>query len=241
LNARDINTNPRAMNPLAEHDYEPVPGLPAALPPGEFLLWQGCPDARDLAASALHLRKLAVYFALLIALRLVFQWQEGVALAEGARTTLALAALALLALGLLGLLAWLLARATRYTVTNRRVVIRCGVTVPVTVNLPFSRILAADLRMRRDGHGDIALKLEPGSRASWIMLWPHVRSWQIGGVQPMLRALPDAQHAAETLAAALSNAGSAAPSQAPRVVLEESPGRRRRADSPTHRGVGAHA
>lgn len=234
-----FDMNRQAMNPLAEHDYEPVPGLPAALPPGEYLLWQGSPNPRDLAASALHLRKVAVYFALLIVLRLAFQWQDGVAFAESLRTTTALAALALLALGLLALLAWLLARATRYTVTNRRVVIRCGVTVPVTVNLPFSRILAADLRMRRQDHGDIALKLEPGSRASWIMLWPHVRSWQMGGVQPMLRALPDARKAAETLAAALRDAGKATSAQAPRVVLEDAG--RRHAESSGSPGVGAHA
>jgi hypothetical protein len=226
---------------IAEHDFEPVPGLPAALPEGEYLLWQGRPDARDLSLSALHVRKLAVYFALLIGLRLAFQWQEGVAMADTLGTVAALAALAIFTLGLLGFIAWLLARASQYTVTNRRVVIRCGVTVPVTVNLPFVRIQSADIRLRNKGYGDIALKLESDSRASWIMLWPHVRSWQLGGVQPMLRALPDAQAAGERLAAALRDAAGLkdADGAAPRVVRKTSPARS--AASATGSGIGAHA
>lgn len=230
------------MNPIAEHDFEPVPGLPANLPQGEYLLWQGRPDARDLAISALHLRKLSVYFAALIGLRLVLQWQQGVAVAEIFRTTMALGALAVLALGLIGSLAWLIARATRYTVTNRRVVIRCGVTVPVTVNLPFVRIVAADLRLRCNDYGDIALRMEPGSAASWIMLWPNVRSWQWGGVQPMLRALPDAQQASATLASALRDASGATgelEAGTPRVVRKNA--RRLPAGAGSAPGVEAHA
>jgi hypothetical protein len=228
------------LNPIAEHDFEPVPGLPAALPEGEYLLWQGRPDARDLAISALHVRKLAVYFTILIGLRVALQWQSGVGMAEIVSTAAALAALAGFTLVLLGSIAWLMARASRYTVTNRRVVIRCGVTVQVTVNLPFGRIVSADLRLRRDGHGDIALRLEPGSRASWIMLWPHVRSWQVGGVQPLLRALPDAEAAARTLGEALRESGlpSIAEAPAPRVV------RPRAGRAPAHSaepGVSAHA
>ena len=46
--------------------------------------------------------------------------------------------LALTAIGMLTLLAWLSARATVYSVTSHRVIIKGGVALPVTVNLPFA-------------------------------------------------------------------------------------------------------
>jgi hypothetical protein len=225
------------LNLLAEHDYEPVPGLPATLPEGEFIVWQGRPDWGDLAISAFQVRKIAVYFVVLLALRLTFQWQGGGFEAAALGSTAALAVLALAALGLLVLLAWLMARASLYTMTNRRVVIRCGVTVPVTVNLPFNLIRSADLRLRRNGHGEIALSLEPGSRASWIMLWPHVRSWSLGGIQPALRSLPEAEKAATVLAAALQEAAGPTAAKAPRIARQADRGAARAGST----GVEAHA
>lgn len=225
------------MNLLAEHDYEPVPGLPAALPEGEFIVWQGRPDWVDLAINTFQVRKIAVYFAVLLALRLAYQWQGGGLEAAALGSTASLAVLGAAALGLLVLLAWLMARASLYTITNRRVVLRCGVTVPVTVNLPFSRIRSADLRLRRSGHGEIALTLEPGSRASWIMLWPHVRSWSLGGIQPALRSLPQADTAASVLTAALQETAGPAAARTPRITTETSP----RAAGTRSTGVEAHA
>lgn len=191
------------MNLLTEHDYEPMPGLPGPLPEGEYVRWQGRPDWRDLAISALHVRKIAIYFAALLALRVVFEMQAGSTLASIAQSSAALAVLALLALALLGLLAWLMARASLYTITNRRIVIRGGVALPVTVNLPFSKIVSADFRKRHSGHGDLPVKLQAETAASWTILWPHVRPWHLGRVQPMLRSLAGAEEAATILADAL--------------------------------------
>ena len=43
-----------------EHELEPQYGLPERLPATEKILWQGSPDARALARSAFHIRKLAL-------------------------------------------------------------------------------------------------------------------------------------------------------------------------------------
>lgn len=191
------------MSLTREHDYEPIPGLPDLLPEGEQIQWQGAPDWKDLAISGLHVRKLAVYFALLLAARVMVQSNAGAPLEQTLISTAILSVLALLALGFLTLFAWLAARSTCYTITNQRVVIRCGVTLPISTNLPFSLVESADLRVRDSGIGDLPMTLEAGSRPSWIMLWPHVRPWSLGRVQPMLRSVADARHVGEILAESL--------------------------------------
>ena len=45
--------------------------LPGALPPDERVLWCGGPGGAQLARYALHVRKFAVYFALLLGWRLL--------------------------------------------------------------------------------------------------------------------------------------------------------------------------
>ena len=47
--------------------------------------------------------------------------------------------LAVAAVALMFVVAWLTARATVYTITNRRVVMRIGVVLEVTFNLPVPR------------------------------------------------------------------------------------------------------
>lgn len=193
----------QSTNQLAEHDYEPLPGLPELLPAGEFIRWQGRSDWRDLAISAFHVRKLAVYFLLILALRLGLQAQAGVPMAESATSAMALTALALICLGLLTGLAWLMARATSYTLTNKRLVIRCGVAVSMTVNLPFSRVVSAGVRERKGGFGDLPILFDEQTRPSWIILWPHVRPWSYAPVQPMMRSLPNVAKVARILSEAL--------------------------------------
>ena len=34
-----------------DYEFEPVPGLPEELPPGEMLLWQGAPDWKTIATQ----------------------------------------------------------------------------------------------------------------------------------------------------------------------------------------------
>lgn len=191
---------------LGEHEFEAEHGLPEALPAGERLLWQGSPQWRTLAADALHWRKVAFYFVLLIG------WQASTAAAEGGAEAALHAALrgvplAALALGLVALLAWLMARSAVYTITDQRVVMRIGIVLSVSFNLPLKQIEAADLRPRGDGSGDIALTLAAGQRIAWLHLWPHVRPWRVTRTQPMLRAVPDVARVGRLLAQAARDRG----------------------------------
>jgi hypothetical protein len=200
---------------VGEYDTEPVRGLPELLPPGEEILWQGAPSWRRLARSAFHTRKVAVYFSLLLAWRLASSLLEGEGLLAAARLAGPLALLGLAAVALLAGMAWLNSRTTVYTITNERVVIRFGVALTLAVNLPFRSIRSAELRPYRDGSGDIPLAALGVDRLGFLMLWPHVRPWRFGrDVEPMLRAVPDAERVAATLARAL--AASAGPVPAPR-------------------------
>ncbi|MEE4298463.1 MAG: hypothetical protein V2J24_03380, partial [Pseudomonadales bacterium] len=106
--------------PVHEYEDEPVHGLPALLPEGERIVWQGSPCPVRLAKSAFHLRAVAIYFALLIAVL------AGSSLLAGEGTGAALDAVvwtsipAVLALGLILFLGWAYAHGTVYTLTNHR-------------------------------------------------------------------------------------------------------------------------
>jgi hypothetical protein len=198
-----------------EHEFEAAPGLPEPLPAGERLLWQGSPDWRRLALSPFHVRKLAIYFGVIVLARGAAVLGDG-----GSATTALIAMLWLLpfvafALGTLLALAWMTGRTTVYTITDRRVVMRIGIVLTVTYNLPFKHIAGAGLRLHRDGRGDIPLQLAAGDRIAWLHLWPHARPWKVAQPEPMLRAVPDAQRVADLLASAWAHAtGVALPSTA---------------------------
>jgi hypothetical protein len=187
-------------------------GLPDHLPEGETLLWQGAPSFRQLAVSAFHIRKVAVYFAILLAWRIGTGIGDGLGALEIAQGSAPLAALSALGIGTIALLAWLSAATTVYSITSKRVVLRVGIALPITVNIPFHAIVAADVRRGAGVTGDIALTLPAGQRIAYLHLWPHVRPWQMKRPKPMLRALPDLDRAAAVLAPALAAAtgGSAA-------------------------------
>ena len=61
------------MKATHEHEWEAAPGLPSALPAGERVVWQGAPDWRSLAVHAFHVRKVAIYFALMLAVQAINQ------------------------------------------------------------------------------------------------------------------------------------------------------------------------
>lgn len=177
----------------SEYEHEPIRGLPGDLPPGERILWQGGPEWRTFARSALHTRWVGLYFAAMAALALLSGSLGGL---------LAAAASAAAVTGLLSLFAVLVARTTVYTITNRRVVLRVGVALQKCINLPLAVIGSAELRSLTGGHGDIVLVPNAVHRLGYAMLWPHARPLKIGRPQPMLRALPDAANVADVLARA---------------------------------------
>jgi hypothetical protein len=189
-----------------EHEYEPIEGLPEILPQGERILWRGTPAWWSLAIRALHVRLVLVYFALLMAWSMIADLSAGVAFIDAMLTASKLIPVALAAAGILALYAWLAHRGTAYTITNRRVVMRYGVALPITVNLPFAIIENADLKVYGDGTGDIPLRLNQEERVSYFLLWPNVRSWRAAKPEPMLRCIPDAKDVAQVLSGALAGA-----------------------------------
>jgi Bacterial PH domain len=189
-----------------EHEFEAARGLPEALPSGEKLRWQGSPDWRMLARRAFHMRKLVGYFGAMVLLRAAFVFNDTASVAAALRSTVWPLALAMLALGLVALLAWLSARASVYTITDKRVVMRVGIVLTLTFNIPFKRIASAGLHLDGAGTGDIALTLLAPDRIAYLHLWPHARPWRLGRPEPMLRSVPDAAKVARLLSQGWSEA-----------------------------------
>ncbi len=187
-----------------EHEFEPVRGLPEVLPAGEQMLWQGSPDWRTLARRAFHVRKLVVYFAVLVALRVAVVVSGPASAFSVLVSALWMVLLGATAVGLMALMAWLSARATVYTVTDKRVVMRIGIVLTLTFNIPFKRIAAAGLHLDADGTGDLPLTLAGDNRIAWLNLWPHARPWRLAQPEPMLRCIPQAAAVAQLLAGAWS-------------------------------------
>ena len=187
---------------IQEHEFETAPGLPELLPAGERILWQGRPRWTTLAVRAFHVRKLAFYFAILLAVSIGSAFASG---GPGNAMSVVLwqLPLTLFALGMTSLLAWLAGHFAIYTITDRRVVMRIGIVLTITFNIPLVRIQSADLRMFGDGSGDVALALAAPDRIAYVQLWPHVRPWRVARPEPMLRAVPDAAKVGDVLARAL--------------------------------------
>lgn len=186
-----------------DFQVEPVRGLPETPPEGERILWQGSPDWRVLARRAFWVRTVAFYFGALALWRFASVWADGGTLADGLWAGFWYVLLGGAAIGLLVLMAWTAARAAVYTITTRRVAMRIGVALTVTLNLPYRWIGEADLKVNADGSGDIALSLTGGTRLAYLMLWPHARPWRFGRAQPTLRAIPGAQATAAILVNAM--------------------------------------
>ena len=178
--------------------------LPAPLPAGERVIWQGKPQFRGLALRAFHIREVAAYFGLLLIWRLWSNWSLGVPATEAAISALWLIVPALSAIAVLAGLAWLFQRAACYTITSKRVLFQFGVALPMTMNIPLGKIAGAALKTYRDGSGDIPLRLSGGNRVSYLLLWPHIRPWRLRAPEPMLNSIPDAAKVAAKLAEVLT-------------------------------------
>lgn len=181
--------------------FEPVRGLPEALPEGEHILWQGNPDPLRLARDALKLNWVAGYFAVLIV------WRIGVSstsypLAEAMTHGIPFLVIGMLACLLIYGLATIQAKSAVYTLTNKRVAMRIGAALTMTLNLPYTQIGNAALDMKRSGHGTLAFELIGDTRFSYLMTWPHVRPWHLSKTQPSFRSIPDAEKVARIFAEA---------------------------------------
>lgn len=197
---------------------EPIKGLPSQLPEGETILWSGAPDWTVVARRVFYTRIVTGYFIALGIWRFLSKYGAA-PIEEAIAYGCAVIPVYIVAMALLGLLAWMTARTTVYTVTNRRVAMRFGIALPMTINVPFAQIESASVKLYPNGSGDIPLALSTRDTFTYVMLWPHVRPRRFSRPEPMLRCLGDAQPVAALLSKAMAafhgHAAQAAPVRAP--------------------------
>ena len=179
-----------------------IAGIREDLPRGERVLWQGRPSWRSHVRHAFHIREIAGYFVLLAVVATAMDAMDGRPLTGGIMP----AVLGVLACLLISFLAWLSCRTTVYAITTRRVFLRVGIALPLTVNLPLHRILSAGLAVHGDRCGDVPLLLEEGPHLAYLHLWPHARPWHLKRPEPMLRSVAEPAEVAQILAGALQAA-----------------------------------
>ena len=189
---------------MTEYEDEPVEGLPDFLPEGETMVWQGRPTVAAMARRVFFIPHLALYFGLLIAGHTLYRLMEGVSAAQVMGTFVWQAGLAATVLVLLAWLARSYAASVMYTLTSERLVIRSGVALPMMVNIPIEQITAADMRVYRDGTGDIVLTPVADRKLHWVLLWPNVSAWYSRPIRPLLRGLAEPHRAADAFAAVAS-------------------------------------
>lgn len=187
-----------------EHDFEVSPGLPEPLPAAEKMLWQGSPDWKSTAINVFHVRKLAVYFAIILAVRAATELSNGGSVGDALMSATWLLPLAFAALAMITYFAYLTARTAVYTITDRRVVMRVGIVLTLTFNLPYARIASASLRKYSDRTGDIPLALMGNDKIAYVHLWPHAKPWKLGQPEPSMRCVPNAEKVATILSQAWS-------------------------------------
>lgn len=192
-----------------------IRGVSQPLPAGERLLWSGSPAGGPLARHALHVRLVLLYFGVLILLGLAGALRDGVPAAGIAAALATQCILGGFVVGGIYLYAHLTARSTVYAITDRRVVIKLGLVLPTTVNIPFRLIEAAECRRFRDGTGQIALRLSREDRIGFFHLWPHVRPWRLRYPEPMLRGLTDVTGVAAFMQAAAGDGVESSPLDEP--------------------------
>ena len=222
-----------------EHELEPQYGLPERLPAGERILWQGAPDFAGVALRVFHLRKFALYFTALLLLRAGSALSDGGSLADALYALAWPLPLALTALASLTALAWMTARTAVYTLTDKRLVMRIGIVLTLTFNIPLSRVHSAALG---HGHGDgksadIVIQISAADHIAWLNLWPHVRPWRLARPEPMLRAVPDAAKVAALLSQAWTSVTGVAAQPADAIAGPAAPAATGAPDAPSAPGA----
>lgn len=179
------------LNNGREYELEDQYGLPEKLPKNESILWQGSPNMWKVAKNIFYLRLIVGYFACLIVYRIYDCISLGQTMPSVLMAGLWMLALSVACVGMVVYLAYLTASTTVYTITNRRVVMRIGIALTKTFNLPYKAITAADVHQDSDGHGDIPLKITLDTKIAYVHLWPHTRPRVYNHPQPMLRCIAD--------------------------------------------------
>ena len=183
----------------AEYEFEAALGLPEPLPPDEMILWQGTPNWISMAKYVFRLQWLSLYFAVIVIWQLISVSGSEGGLAAGWSSVALAFSLAVIGLVLVGLLAYWSATTTMYTLTNRRIVMRVGIVLTVTFNLPYKTLGSADLKLYKDGTGDIPMQIATKDKIAYFHLWPHARPWRLATPEPMMRCVPEAKQVAAIL------------------------------------------
>jgi hypothetical protein len=186
-----------------EHEFEAVRGIPGDLPEGETVLWQGAPHWGTLAVDAFKAHWVGAYFTLLLTWRFVEGLTNGVAPLVAFGNAFAVMPLALIAIGIIAFLAWVNARSTVYTITDKRVVMRFGAALTKAINIPFTIIESASADVKSNGSGTVAVKLLAPNKIPLLLLWPHKKPKTFARPEPAFRSLKNAAQCAPILAEAL--------------------------------------
>ena len=178
--------------------FEPIRGLPERPPEGEVILWQGQPNWLRLTVESLNVWWILGYFIFLFVWRFI-SVSDLMPLNQAVLVSLPFLALAMIVPLLLLLVGYIQAKATVYTITNKRVVMRIGAALTVTINLPFTEIENAAIASSSKNFGSIAIDTKQDAKFSFLVLWPHARAWHFKKPQPSLRCIPNAAEVAEIL------------------------------------------
>ena len=144
------------------------------------MLWQAQPSYSTYSRHVFHFHKLAIYFGVVLGWQIAYQLTQGVDLLTVLQHHTFTALLAVFVLGAALVFAHLYSSTTVYTITNKRIVIRFGIAITMTVNLPFKCIKAASVKSYRDRSGHIPLELTASAdRVSYFVMWPCVRPWDV--------------------------------------------------------------
>ena len=182
----------------ADNEFEAQYGLPENLPEDEKILWQGSPVFASLVNKVFFLRLLIVYFVFLLGFSLYWDFQK-VAHSEALGNLLANFLLSGFCLAALTLLAHLTCSTAVYTLTNKRVVMRIGIVLTLTFNIPFKQILASDFKKHSDGSGDISFRIDPSTKIAFIHLWPHCRFKSFAHPEPALKCVENVGYVASLI------------------------------------------
>ena len=172
----------------SDNEFEAQYGLPENLPEDEKILWQGSPVFASLVNKVFFLRLLIFYFIFLLGFGLYWDFQK-VPQSEALTNLLANFLLSGFSLAALTLLAHLTCSTAVYTLTNKRVVMRIGIVLTLTFNIPFKQILASDFKKHSDGSGDISFSIDPSTKIAFIHLWPHCRFKSFAHPEPALKCV----------------------------------------------------
>ncbi len=180
------------------HEFEPTFGFPESLPASEKVLWQGSPCARLIARRIFFLPYLFFYFLILSCLALSVN-SEVLTLKDLFIEFLSYMSVGMVAIFLLIAISYLISSTTVYSVTDKRVVLRIGIVLNLSLNIPLSKIETAACKVYPDKSGDISLNLVADNKIAYLHLWPHCRPWFFSSPRPRLSCLKDVEIVASHL------------------------------------------